>query len=570
MAKVYRGTDLLLGRKVAVKVLAANLARDPQFVVRFQREARAAASLSHTNVVSVFDTGSDGESHYIVMEYIEGQTLADLIVSDAPLDPARASTIASAVCEALAVAHAAGMVHRDVKPGNILIDAAGVVKVMDFGIAKTSSDGLTQVGSVLGTVAYLSPEQAAGERVDQRSDLYSLGCVLYEMLTGQPPISGESLIEVANKLSRYTPPPPSALNHEVPEALDSIVSKAISKLPEDRYQDAEQMRRALQKAGSQSMLPGASEATQIIRPARGGGDGRTEVLPVQPPPRSHRLGLLVSGILLVAGGLYATFSGTEGTNPDSPPTVVTTVPEAPSVLPTRTTPSPSPSSSPSPAVSSRPSPSIDKRGPVVRSAMRIQEVVNGGIAQGSVTERAGRNVLNEVERAFNQYDEGDIEDAVGDIQDAREEVAKYLSKQDISPESAAALNGALNEYERAIVAVFLISRAREPSVPAPGREEYTAAYQGLCNSRALIDENLGRARDVFYGEAHTTLHQIADETTGKNRPLAAKLLEAMNLTERDLGGTVPANAAASMNELLRVSREALIFLGVPTRVCDQS
>ena len=127
MAKVYRGTDLLLGRKVAVKVLSANLARDPQFVVRFQREARAAASLSHTNVVSVFDTGSDGDRHYIVMEYVEGQTLADVISSEAPLDPVRAITIASEVCEALAVAHAAGMVHRDVKPGNILIDTSGVV-----------------------------------------------------------------------------------------------------------------------------------------------------------------------------------------------------------------------------------------------------------------------------------------------------------------------------------------------------------------------------------------------------------------------------------------------------------
>jgi serine/threonine-protein kinase len=455
MAKVYQGTDLLLGRRVAIKVLAANLARDPQFVVRFQREARAAASLSHTNVVSVFDTGSDGDRHYIVMEYIEGETLAEVILGEAPLDSARAITIASAVCEALAVAHAAGMVHRDVKPGNILIDSAGVVKVMDFGIAKTSSDGLTLVGSVLGTVAYLSPEQAAGERVDQRSDLYSLGCVLYEMLTGKPPISGESLIEVVSKLSRYTPPPPSSLNPQVPETLDRVVTKAIAKLPEDRYQDAGQMRRALQAAISGGTFRGAgSEATRIIPPARGSREGRTEVLPVQPPPRSRRRGLLLAGILLVAGGLWATFSGSEGNNtPDSPATVVTTLPQTPSVPASSPTPSPtpSPSPSPSPAESPESSPSVDKRGPVVQSALRLQDLVNAGIAQGSVTSRAARNVLTEVERALNQYDDGDIDDALGDVEDAREEVAKYVEREEITPDYAGVLNGALTQYERAIV-----------------------------------------------------------------------------------------------------------------------
>src|SRR5204863_3181074 len=210
MAEVYLGTDRVLGRQVAVKVLGPQFARDATFVARFRREAQAAAALNHPNVVSVYDTGSDDGTHFIVMEYVRGKTLSDVIREDAPLLPERAAEIAQGVAQALAFAHKGGIIHRDVKPGNIMLTPTGDVKVMDFGIARaTSSESLTQTATVLGTATYFSPEQAQGEPVDARSDVYSLGIVLYEMLTGRPPFNGDSAVTVAYKHVREQPVLPS-------------------------------------------------------------------------------------------------------------------------------------------------------------------------------------------------------------------------------------------------------------------------------------------------------------------------------------------------------------------------
>src|SRR5437867_6067839 len=198
MAEVYLGTDRVLGRPVAVKILADRFARDGSFVARFRREAQSAAALNHPNVVSVFDTGSDDGTHYIVMEYVKGKTLSQVIREDAPLLPERAVEITQGVAQALAFAHRAGIIHRDVKPGNIMLTPHGDVKVMDFGIARaTTSESLTQTATVLGTATYFSPEQAQGAAVDARSDIYSLGVVLYEMLTAVPPFSGDSPVTIA-------------------------------------------------------------------------------------------------------------------------------------------------------------------------------------------------------------------------------------------------------------------------------------------------------------------------------------------------------------------------------------
>lgn len=283
MAKVFRAQDDVLGRTVAVKVLAPEFARDGQFVQRFRREAQSAAALNHPNVVSVFDTGSDGPVHYIVMEFVEGRTLRDVLAGDGRLHPRRAAEIAESMCRALAGAHQQGLVHRDVKPGNVMLTRSGEVKVMDFGIARvTTGEALTQTATVLGTASYFSPEQAKGEPVDARSDVYSAGCVLYEMLTGRPPFSGDSPVSIAYKHVREDPELPSRLNRDVSPALDAVVMKAMAKNPANRYQTATEMADDLHRVeqGEQvhatPILPG--QPTEVVnRPVR-----HTEVMSALP------------------------------------------------------------------------------------------------------------------------------------------------------------------------------------------------------------------------------------------------------------------------------------------------
>ena len=222
MAEVYRARDELLGRDVAVKVLSDKFSRDSVFVERFRREAQSAANLNHPNIASIYDYGDDGGTYFIVMEYIDGKPLSDVIDAEASLMPERAAEIASDVARALERAHASGLVHRDIKPANIMLDSNGQTKVTDFGIARAlTADGeatMTQTGMVIGTASYLSPEQAQGNPVDPRSDVYALGCVLYEMLTGSAPFQGDSPLSIAYKHVRENPVPPSTLNPDVPRS----------------------------------------------------------------------------------------------------------------------------------------------------------------------------------------------------------------------------------------------------------------------------------------------------------------------------------------------------------------
>lgn len=258
MAVVYLAHDQLLDRPVAVKVLNADFAGDPSFVERFRREAQAAANLSHPNIVGVFDWGEEDDTYYIVMEYIEGRPLDEILAAEGPLHPDRAADIAIDVAAGLALAHRRGVVHRDIKPGNVMIaQPGGQVKVTDFGIAKVvgGDSELTQAGTVMGTASYFSPEQAQGKRLDPRSDLYSLGVVLYEMTVGRPPFTGESPVAIAYQHVQEPPRPPRSINPAIPRALEAITMKLLAKEPVRRYPSAEDLRADLRRFREGATLP---------------------------------------------------------------------------------------------------------------------------------------------------------------------------------------------------------------------------------------------------------------------------------------------------------------------------
>jgi serine/threonine-protein kinase len=316
MAEVYRARDELLGREVALKVLSERFSRDKAFVERFRREAQAAANLSHPNIVSLYDYGSDDDTYFIVMEFIDGKALSDVIAAEAPLMPERAADIAAEVAAALQRAHSAGLVHRDIKPGNIMITSAGQTKVTDFGIARAlRRDGettMTQTGMVIGTAAYLSPEQAQGNTVDARSDVYSLGCVLYEMLTGRPPFAGDTPLSIAYKHVRESAARPSQSNADVPRELDAIVLKALAKNPDNRYDSATEMQQDLQRyLGGQKVLATPLLGDETTALAGGGGTQvmrrpDTAVYPADDQRRGRGAGfwiLLSLLILALFGGL---------------------------------------------------------------------------------------------------------------------------------------------------------------------------------------------------------------------------------------------------------------------------
>jgi eukaryotic-like serine/threonine-protein kinase len=314
MAEVRKGTDVRLGRVVAVKRLRTDLASDPTFQARFRREAQSSASLNHHSIVSVYDTGqelsADGVPQpYIVMEYVAGRTLRDILREGRKILPERALEITSGILAALDYSHRAGIVHRDIKPANVMLTPSGDVKVMDFGIARAiadSSSTMTQTAAVVGTAQYLSPEQARGESVDSRSDVYSTGCLLYELLTGRPPFVGESPVSVAYQHVREHAPPPSSLDPELAPEIDAIVMKALTKTVEDRYQSAAAMRADIERflAGKPVVAPvvptgGAAPPT---------GDAPTslfEPVPVheEVPERRKRWPLivtLVAAVVLIA------------------------------------------------------------------------------------------------------------------------------------------------------------------------------------------------------------------------------------------------------------------------------
>jgi serine/threonine-protein kinase len=286
MAEVHRGRDLRLGRDVAIKMLRTDLARDETFQLRFRREAQNAASLNHPAIVSVYDTGEErgsaGETlPYIVMEFVNGRTLKEVLAAEGRLQPRRALEITAEICAALEFSHRHGIIHRDIKPGNVMLTQTGQIKVMDFGIARALASGastMTQTSAVIGTAQYLSPEQARGEAVDARSDVYATGCVLYELVCGQPPFTGDSPVSVAYQHVREDAKPPSRTNPDVTAPVDAIVLKALTKNPLNRYQSAAEMRADVLRAAAGRPVyaepvmrePDTMSGTAVTRPISGG------------------------------------------------------------------------------------------------------------------------------------------------------------------------------------------------------------------------------------------------------------------------------------------------------------
>jgi serine/threonine-protein kinase len=322
MAEVYLARDRLLDRLVAIKILFPEFATDPSFVARFRREAQAAANLNHPNIVGVYDWGKERGTYYIVMEFVDGQTVSEILRNEGPIEPKRAAGIAADVAAALGFAHRKGVVHRDVKPGNVLITKAGEVKVADFGIARamtaSSEENLTQTGSVMGTATYFSPEQAQGKPVDARSDLYSLGVVLYEMASGKPPFSADSPVAIAYKHVQEPIPSLSEQVPGIPRDYEAITLRALSKDPDDRYADGAAMRADLLRfregkpIAPVNVVP-SGPARPPSPPTPPGGNPATVVpppLPVADEPVRKKTGwffVIILLLLVVLAGLLFAF-----------------------------------------------------------------------------------------------------------------------------------------------------------------------------------------------------------------------------------------------------------------------
>jgi eukaryotic-like serine/threonine-protein kinase len=314
MAEVYCAQDLQLGRKVALKVLYRRFAEDQEFVERFRREASSAAGLQHQHVVSVYDRGEYDGTYYIAMEYLDGRSLKTIIREEAPLAPDRAIDLTIQVLRAARFAHRRGIIHRDFKPQNVIVDAEGRAKVTDFGIARAGASDMTQTGSIMGTAQYLSPEQAQGEAVSAASDLYSIGIILYEMLTGRVPFDGESAVTIALKQVNEAPVPPSAYNGAVSSALEAAVLRALEKHPALRFQDADEFIRALEDARgaatTSELAPApfvapAGPPTMIEPPISEGYAYPPEPLPPREQRDGGRWWWWVLALLLVAGAVVA-------------------------------------------------------------------------------------------------------------------------------------------------------------------------------------------------------------------------------------------------------------------------
>jgi eukaryotic-like serine/threonine-protein kinase len=426
MATVWLAHDRVLDRDVAVKVLREQYAADPVFLARFTREALHAARLNHPGLVTIFDTGVDHGTAFIVMEAVHGRTLRDVLKSGGPLSVERAVAVAASVCEVLDVAHRGGVVHRDIKPGNILICDDGRTRVFDFGIARTDgSDPLTQTATVIGTAAYLSPEQAAGRSAGPRSDLYSLGCVLVEMLTGSPPFTADTPVALLYQHVNDAPTPPSATAPQVPAELDAVVLRLLAKDPASRPDTADRARQELLAAaqparGDTLLLPTLAEASADQRP----------------PRRPTRRAVLAAGIIAaaLAVGLLLGLN-----HPVSTPVAA----GSPSSSPTpSTTTSPATASTPPAA----PAPIAVPTATTARGALdALRSVIQTGQATQLIDPSAAAQLSSAADNVASALSRGRGKSATSRVQDLANLVSSLAAAGQLAAQAVGPLQDAVNQ-----------------------------------------------------------------------------------------------------------------------------
>ncbi|HWF24831.1 MAG TPA: protein kinase [Solirubrobacteraceae bacterium] len=510
MGTVYRAVDLILGRSVAVKTLPWLLAdQDPNNIARFEREARAAAALSHPAVVSVYDTGVDERTHFIVMELVDGRSLQAILRDEGPLAPERAASVAGRVADALAAAHARGIVHRDIKPANVMVAKDGSVKVLDFGIARAAgSSTLTQGSSVIGTAAYMSPEQAVGKPADERSDIYALGCVLYALLTGRPPFSGEGSAAVMHQQANSAPRPPRAVGPRIPAALSGLVMEMLAKVPAERPQSAAEVRDQLRgMSGTRGVAAAETKPTVPLRPtevtrrlpgvgaglgggAASAGAGAAGARAAEPsgtgaagpggarsPDRRGALvvGALVAGILLIAlvalasggssprpvaklhGGRTATAS-TAAADARRRSAATKTATTATTAL-ARTTPATGQSTTAASAAAPPPT--------VAAAADALTTLLNRDVTTGAINQQAAQQVAHALTDVFRSWDSGNKADAQAKLAVLSHQTAALAQQGAISAAALPALNGALANLGAALASASPPQAQTQPAPAGP-------------------------------------------------------------------------------------------------------
>ncbi|HEX3802449.1 MAG TPA: protein kinase [Solirubrobacteraceae bacterium] len=459
MGTVYCAVDLLLRRSVAVKLLPEAVGgQDPTSVARFEREARAAARLSHPAVVAVYDTGADEATRYIVMELISGRSLEAIVRDEGPLEPGRAAGIAARVADALAAAHAAGIVHRDIKPANVMVAQDGSVKVLDFGIARAmGGTTLTQTASVLGTAVYMSPEQALGQAADERSDIYSLGCVLYTLLAGHPPFTGDNAAAILHQHANVTAPRLRDETRRVSPELEALVMWMLAKTPDCRPQTAAQVRDGLT---NQSTRP-STTPTAVTPTARQLSTAATLQLRAARPRRRRLLvaGALV-GVVAAAVAVIALALGGSSSHPTGASRFTTTK-KHPRVTITTTT-AAAPTKPPITTARRPPKPRT-----VAQTAGALTALSTDDVQSRAIDQQAAQQMGNGLANVLNSYDMGNTANAEQQLTNLSQQVAMLEQQGHITSGAAPALKEAVAKLSTALARAPTLTPEGSPAHPTP-------------------------------------------------------------------------------------------------------